>query len=115
MFRESINKNITKEIGKKVLVLRKKRQMTRDQLAEKINISRQQLFKYEMGLNKITVERLVAISSVLNFDINNFLPEARKNQELSLIIDNESSGSFPKLEEISAAELIDRFMTLLIK
>ena len=48
--------------------------MSLQELARKIDISYQQVQKYENGTNRISASRLYAIAKVLNVHINDFFP-----------------------------------------
>ena len=66
-------KDIHVSIGNKIKQYRYEHGLTRTQLSEKINISGQQLAKYEDGTNKICIGRLLLLANVLNKNINDFL------------------------------------------
>ena len=66
------SKLIDKFIGKKLLEFRLARGFTRDFVAQAINISHQQLFKYEMSSNRISASKLLLIANFLKIDIKEF-------------------------------------------
>ncbi len=63
------------EIGQKIKAFRKQRQLSQMELAERINVSFQQVQKYENGKSQITMLRLAAITQALNIPITEFLEE----------------------------------------
>ena len=60
-------------IGNKIKQLRKKLGITQTELAENVNLSYQQIQKYENGKSKIYVTKLIEISKALNTNIGYFL------------------------------------------
>jgi transcriptional regulator with XRE-family HTH domain len=71
-------RNVSKVVGKKIYIERLALGMTRNDLSEIIGISPQQLHKYEIGVNRITIDRLVVIMKFFNKPIDYFLSEAIK-------------------------------------
>ena len=63
------------KIGQKIKIFRKQRQLSQMELAERINVSFQQVQKYENGKSQITLRRLVAIAHALKIPITEFLEE----------------------------------------
>lgn len=59
-------------IGNKIYSYRLAKGLSRQQLAEAIDVTHQQLQKYEKGINRISVGRLVLIAKALGKDINYF-------------------------------------------
>ena len=59
-------------IGEKIYSLRLAKGLSRQQLAEVIFVTHQQLQKYEKGTNRISVGRLVLIAKALGKTINYF-------------------------------------------
>lgn len=60
---------VSKEIGFRIAKLRRKIRKSREQLAFDIGISQQQLWKYESGISRIVVDRLVIIADALGVRI----------------------------------------------
>ena len=61
------------ELGKKIKQLRKFSGMTQEQLAEKLNISRQALSKWENGTSMPDVESVVRISMLFQISLEELL------------------------------------------
>ena len=59
-------------IGKKIYSLRLAKGFSRQQLAELIGVTHQQLQKYEKGINRISVGRLVLIAKALGKTVEYF-------------------------------------------
>jgi transcriptional regulator with XRE-family HTH domain len=62
-----------KKVGQRIQMRRKELGMTAQQLSEQVDISQQQLSRYERGTNKINVSHLVNIAAGLNTPISWFL------------------------------------------
>ncbi len=82
-------KELDKIIGKRIRYLRQISGLTQAELALKLNISPQQLQKYEKGSNKISASRLEALAEILNAPVNEFFVDASKN-DLGEEIDSKS-------------------------
>ena len=59
----------SQEIGDQIRRLRRERGISQTELAEKLNISFQQVQKYENGKSKISVDRIFQIVEVLNIPL----------------------------------------------
>ncbi|MCM1009342.1 MAG: helix-turn-helix domain-containing protein [Fusobacterium sp.] len=59
-------------IGKIISKLRNDKNLTQDELAEKIEISKNYLSKVERGLSRLNVEAFLKMSEVLSFTIEDF-------------------------------------------
>lgn len=70
-------------IGRKLKFRRKLLGMTQQDLAAKLNISFQQVQKYETGENKIYAGRLYHISQILKTPIQHFFEDDSKSSGLS--------------------------------
>jgi transcriptional regulator with XRE-family HTH domain len=58
-----------RRLGLKIRQLRISLGLNQQQLAERIGVTYQQMFKYERGLNRISLSRLEALCSVLGWTI----------------------------------------------
>lgn len=56
------------DVGKKIKQLRMQMGLTQSQLAEKINISYQQIQKYEKGESQLSISRFLEIANALEID-----------------------------------------------
>ena len=68
-----------KLIGERIKKIRKEREMTQEILAEKLNVSIGYVSQVERGITKISLDLLGAISSILNYDIAEFITESATN------------------------------------
>ncbi|HGN2080168.1 TPA: helix-turn-helix domain-containing protein [Providencia stuartii] len=62
-------------VGQKIKSLRKSQGYTVFQLAKEIDISEQQLFRYERGVNRIDIDYLVRVLKVLDVNMGEFFSE----------------------------------------
>ncbi len=69
------------ELGKKIYQLRKLSGMTQEQLAEKLNISRQTLSKWENGTGMPDVESVVRLSILFHTSLEELLLEEEDHVE----------------------------------
>lgn len=65
-------------IAKRIHELRLYKGFTRKELAVLLKISPQQIYKYELGDNRLTVGRLESFARALNVNITEFLQEDSK-------------------------------------
>ena len=93
---------IDKVIGKKIQELRLGMGMSRQQLAEKIRVSNQQLQKYEKGINRISASRLVAVAKALGKPVAYFLQDA----------DEEEYSAMPTEHQRMCLEVSRNFMRI---
>lgn len=61
-------------IGKRIRVLRKAANITQSELARLLEISPQQLQKYERGINKVSAGRVQRIAEIVRSPIASFFP-----------------------------------------
>ena len=95
------------EIGNKINQLRKLSGMTQEQLAEKLNVSRQTISKWESDSTSPDLESIVKISRIFHVSLDDLLKEgetgvANKNDEQLT------------LEDLMKINLHNRKMTLLL-
>ncbi|WP_369308784.1 helix-turn-helix domain-containing protein [Providencia rettgeri] len=66
----------TKAVGYEIYLLRKRRLLSGKELANLLNISQQQVSRYERGICNITIDMLIQVLSVLKMPIQDFLERA---------------------------------------
>ncbi|GEM_PF-4864243 len=71
------SKSTEKDIlfGEKVRAIRKKAGKSRRQVSEVLNVTSQQLCKYETGENRISSGKLVELANALDIDFLEIIPE----------------------------------------
>ena len=89
------------ELGKKIKQLRKFSGMTQEQLAEKLNISRQALSKWENGTSMPDVESVVRISMLFQISLEELLLKEESKTQITL-------------EDLTQINLHNRRMNLLL-
>lgn len=94
------------EIGKKINQLRKLSGMTQEQLAEKINVSRQTVSKWESGGSSPDVESVVKISRIFHVSLDDLLMEGEK--------DAMDKNEKITLEDLMKINLHNRRLSLLV-
>lgn len=70
-----------KKVGQRIQMRRKETGMTAQQLAERVDISQQQLSRYERGTNKINVSHLVNIAAGLSTPVSWFFIDCQPEFE----------------------------------
>lgn len=78
-----------RDIGKNIRDLRQRKNMTQDDLAEKLYVTRQTVSNYELGRTRPDIDMLVKIAEVLDTDVNAVLygspaPANRKRTVMTL-------------------------------
>lgn len=99
-----MNKEVTNtEIGKRISILRKRKGLSQEELASKINISRSALTQIELGKRSLSAIELYNVSIQLGFSIDEFL--AGKSELNSIDLEDfeteetiETRISVPKLK-----------------
>lgn len=71
-----------KKIGRRIRQFREESGLSQQELAEKLDISFQQLQKYEYGQSSITVERLIQLSQVLHVPMVKLIPSPEEDADL---------------------------------
>ncbi|AMM41854.1 transcriptional regulator [Candidatus Desulfofervidus auxilii] len=66
------------EIGARIRLFRKQKNLTQMQLAERVGVSFQQIQKYEKGRDRIHVERLQQIARAMKIPISYFFTDFRE-------------------------------------
>lgn len=65
-----------KLIGERIKRARKSRNITQENIAERLNVSIGYISQVERGITKISLDLLAAISSILDYDIAEFISES---------------------------------------
>jgi len=94
------------ELGKKIKQLRKFSGMTQEQLAEKLNISRQALSKWENDTSMPDIESMIRISMLFQISLDELLLKEEKHVE--------ERKTQITLEDLAQINLHNRRMNLLL-
>lgn len=95
------------EIGNKINQLRKLSGMTQEQLAEKLNVSRQTISKWESDSTSPDLESIVKISRIFHVSLDDLLKEVEAG------VANKTDEQIT-LEDLMKINLHNRKMTLLL-
>lgn len=95
------------EIGNKINQLRKLSGMTQEQLAEKLNVSRQTISKWESDSTSPDLESIVKISRIFHVSLDDLLKEGEEG------VANKTDEQIT-LEDLMKINLHNRKMTLLL-
>ena len=112
--------DVDKIIGSKIYSLRLAKGLTRVQLAETIEVTYPQLQKYEKGLNRISVGRLVLILKALGENIRYFLEKEESDGDAEVTITEhqqmciEVSNNFMKITNPKLQEAINTMVRALV-
>lgn len=77
------------EIGNKIVELRKKENLTQEQLAEKVGVSRQTISKWELGETSPDIKQAKNLADIFKIDINELVGDFNK-VILDKVISNEN-------------------------
>ena len=88
--------NIKRELGEKIKTIRKKRNLTQEQLAEKIDISSRNLSNIELGVNFPKAETLEKILKVLDISTEDLFANEHIKSKEELILQINTYISFIK-------------------
>ncbi|MCC2646214.1 MAG: transcriptional regulator [Rickettsiaceae bacterium] len=113
-------RQVDKVIGGKVYSLRLAKGLSRQELADEIGVTHQQLQKYEKGINRISVGRLALIATALGKPIDYFYTgvdgandEAESTQHQRMCI--EVSRNFMKIRNPEHQSAVNSLIRSLIK
>ena len=70
------------KIGKFLAVLRKEKGLTQEQLAEKLNVARRTVSRWETGSNMPDMDILIELSDFYSVDLREILDGERKNETM---------------------------------
>ena len=77
--KKSKDDNLFKFIGKRIRQKRKELKISQGTIADLLDISDTQIFKFETGESKIAIDYLFKLADFFHVDINYFFPENEKN------------------------------------
>ncbi len=111
---------VDKFIGGKIYNLRLAKGMSRQQLAELIGVTHQQLQKYEKGSNRISAGRLVLIAQALGKTVEFFYEGLENNKAEAILTQHqrmciEVSRNFMKLVSSEHQNAINTLVKSLVK
>jgi transcriptional regulator with XRE-family HTH domain len=69
--------NINEYVGKALRNIRHNKKISLQDMAEKLNVSYQQVQKYETGVNRLGADTLYELANLLNVDVRMFFPNTQ--------------------------------------
>lgn len=116
---EKKSSEVDKIIGNKVYNLRISNRLTRKYLADAIGVTCQQLQKYENGINRISVGRLVLIAEALNVTIEYFFKGVTDEVDPTIyhqqLVGFEFLKNFAKIRNPKHQKVVNTLVKLLAK
>jgi len=117
-----VSKNINTKTGKNIARIRKKKNMTQRQLAEKIGVSQQQIGQWENAIKNPKIETILKISKALScnpkeiiaefdeeydclYSVSDIFSEIKERLENQKVLEKEAkeSGQYQKASEAHGA------------
>jgi len=103
-----------KEIGKRIMVLRKAKGLSQEDLAKNIGISRSSLVQIELGNRHVDVLELYKLSLLLEFSLDEFLSEDFGQSKKAEVI-SEKKAKEKTEERIAVPEMsVSKFKNILL-
>ena len=105
-----------KNVGETIKNIRQSLGITQSELAEKLNITPQQVSKYENGEDKVSICILCNIADIFQCDIDVILPQQKYNRSALLKVSENNSkfnfGDNKKDKNTKAMEILKIFFKL---
>ncbi len=108
---------IDQHIGKKIKELRQLKKMTQNDLADKLNISFQQIQKYEKGKSRISFAQIIELSKYMGVPLVSFIDQITANsmgmadsaQQANI---SQTTENIPPSKDTNIEELINIYRSL---
>lgn len=112
--------DINRYIGQKIYEARVAASLTLESLANKIDVSKQQLMKYENGTNTIKIAKLFLLAEALSFDLKYFLGDIKpaewdKKTSESQIAALNISNNFMKIKNTACRKAISALLSAIVQ
>ncbi len=107
-----------KEIGARVKKRRKEIGMSQEKLAEILNVTYQQVQRYENGVNKLNVENIQLIADALSVPVSYFFEWDRTYESIQrpppllTVEENRLLGYFKRIKDRSSKDIVIRVARL---
>lgn len=101
-------------VGRKVRQARQEKAMSQEQLGDHLEITFQQIQKYERGINRVSASRLYDIAEFLEKPVNWFF----ETEAVEIIADKDFVrfyGMYLKIRHLPQTKIIIRLMLSLVK
>ena len=101
----------SREIGGRMRELRKRRGLTQEQLAEIVDVTFQQIQKYENGSNRLNADKLQTIAQALSVPVSAFFDDDKGDERLLSEQERKLVDGFRSLSSSDVREfLVDRLL-----
>lgn len=77
--------------GEKITILRKENNLTQEQFAEMLNVSRQSVSKWELGLSFPDTEKLIRISKVFSCSLDYLLKDEIESKDVNQLRESDNT------------------------
>ena len=99
---------LSEQIGKRIQACRKAKGLTQEQLAERIELSRNYLSAVERGVNQISLEKLVELMNVLECSADEiFVDVIKTGAQTKASILSEKMKELPYSEQMRILEVVE--------
>lgn len=103
--------DINKYVGKKIKLFREKKNITQEELAQQLSVSRQTISRYESGERRIKQDAIFIIADVLGVSINDLFPPAEDNENdkklKKIALDNGITIEIGKKAPLTANDVLE--------
>ena len=100
---DGMEENFNLHLGKKLRMRRLSLGLTQTKVAEAINVTFQQIQKYEKGTNGVSSNRLMQLSSYLKVPITYFFEDFRNYNEVKNLSDDQDDLNYSFLSKTFSA------------
>ena len=100
---DGMEENFNLHLGKKLRMRRLSLGLTQTKVAEAINVTFQQIQKYEKGTNGVSSNRLMQLSSYLKVPITYFFEDFRNYNEIKNLSDDQDDLNYSFLSKTFSA------------
>lgn len=90
------NEELFKYLGLRIKDKRRELKLSKEKLAEYLNVNDTQIYKYESGISKIPIDKLILLSKLFKVNINYFIGE----YDFKEPINNQLEKRITELKEI---------------
>ena len=101
--------------SEKLIELRKKEGFSQEELAEKVNVSRQSVSKWESGQSTPEMDKLIMLSNIFNISIDELVGKEQTNNKENVKVINKESNKKHKILKVIAIIIIIYFVVFAFK
>ena len=101
--------------NEKLIELRKKAGLSQEDLAEKVNVSRQSVSKWESGQSTPEMDKLIVLSNIFNISLDELVGKEQPNKKENVKVINKESNKKHKILKVIAIIIIIYFVVFAFK